>query len=255
MLASTPERRIRITVSYDGTQFHGWQVQPGLVTIQSELQRAFQVITKIPVTIQGSGRTDAGVHARAQVAAFSTTSQIPCQNLPRAMNRVLPGAIRVLSAEDVAPAFHARFDAVSKLYEYRLYRDEICPPFDFPYVHHFPYPLDDAAMIAAAPLLEGEHDFSAFAAHDERYTEDYSKVRTIFSSVLKREGPMLIYRVRGSGFLKHMVRNIVGTLLEVGKGNLVNTQLQNMLRGAPRAEGGPTAPASGLFLVEVTYKS
>ena len=255
MLASTPERRIRITVSYDGTQFHGWQVQPGLVTIQSELQRAFQVITKIPVTIQGSGRTDAGVHARAQVAAFSTTSQIPCQNLPRAMNRVLPGAIRVLSAEEVAPAFHARFDAVSKLYEYRLYRDEICPPFDFPYVHHFPYPLDDAAMIAAAPLLEGEHDFSAFAAHDERYTEDYSKVRTIFSSVLKREGPMLIYRVRGSGFLKHMVRNIVGTLLEVGKGNLVNTQLQNMLRGAPRAEGGPTAPASGLFLVEVTYKS
>jgi tRNA pseudouridine38-40 synthase len=255
MLASSPERRIRITVSYDGTQFHGWQVQPGLVTIQSELQRAFQVITKIPVTIQGSGRTDAGVHARAQVAAFSTTSQIPCQNLPRAMNRVLPGAIRVLSAEDVAPAFHARFDAVSKLYEYRLYRDEICPPFDFPYVHHFPYPLDDAAMIAAAPLLEGEHDFSAFAAHDERYTEDYSKVRTIFSSVLKREGPMLIYRVRGSGFLKHMVRNIVGTLLEVGKGNLVNAQLQNMLRGAPRAEGGPTAPASGLFLVEVTYKS
>jgi tRNA pseudouridine38-40 synthase len=255
MLASSPERRIRITVSYDGTQFHGWQVQPGLVTIQSELQRAFQVITKIPVTIQGSGRTDAGVHARAQVAAFSTTSQIPCQNLPRAMNRVLPGAIRVLSAEDVAPAFHARFDAVSKLYEYRLYRDEICPPFDFPYVHHFPYPLNDAAMIAAAPLLEGEHDFSAFAAHDERYTEDYSKVRTIFSSVLKREGPMLIYRVRGSGFLKHMVRNIVGTLLEVGKGNLVNTQLQNMLRGAPRAEGGPTAPASGLFLVEVTYKS
>ena len=255
MLASTPERRIRITVSYDGTQFHGWQVQPGLVTIQSELQRAFQVITKIPVTIQGSGRTDAGVHARAQVAAFSTTSQIPCQNLPRAMNRVLPGAIRVLSAEDVAPAFHARFDAVSKLYEYRLYRDEICPPFDFPYVHHFPYPLDDAAMIAAAPLLEGEHDFSAFAAHDERYTDDYSKVRTIFSSVLKREGPMLIYRVRGSGFLKHMVRNILGTLLEVGKGNLVNAQLQNMLRGAPRAEGGPTAPASGLFLVEVTYKS
>jgi tRNA pseudouridine38-40 synthase len=255
MLASSPERRIRITVSYDGTQFHGWQVQPGLVTIQSELQRAFQVITKIPVTIQGSGRTDAGVHARAQVAAFSTTSQIPCQNLPRAMNRVLPGAIRVLSAEDVAPAFHARFDAVSKLYEYRLYRDEICPPFDFPYVHHFPYPLNDAAMIAAAPLLEGEHDFSAFAAHDERYTEDYSKVRTIFSSVLKREGPMLIYRVRGSGFLKHMVRNIVGTLLEVGKGNLVNAQLQNMLRGAPRAEGGPTAPASGLFLVEVTYKS
>jgi tRNA pseudouridine38-40 synthase len=255
MLASSPERRIRITVSYDGTQFHGWQVQPGLVTIQSELQRAFQVITKIPVTIQGSGRTDAGVHARAQVAAFSTTSQIPCQNLPRAMNRVLPGAIRVLSAEDVAPAFHARFDAVSKLYEYRLYRDEICPPFDFPYVHHFPYPLNDAAMIAAAPLLEGEHDFSAFAAHDERYTEDYSKVRTIFSSVLKREGPMLIYRVRGSGFLKHMVRNIVGTLLEVGKGNLVNAQLQNMLRGAPRAEGGPTAPASGLFLVEVTSKS
>ena len=255
MLASTPERRIRLTVSYDGTAFHGWQVQPGLVTIQSELQRAFHVITKLPVTMQGSGRTDAGVHALGQVVAFSTTSRIPCQNLPRAMNRVLPGAIRVLTAADVAPSFHARFDAVSKLYEYRIYRDEICPPFDFPYAHHFPYPLDEAAMIAAAPVLEGEHDFTAFAAYDERYTEDYSKVRTIFSSVLTREGPRLIYRVRGSGFLKHMVRNIVGTLLEVGKGNLVNAQLQNMLRGAPRAEGGPTAPPGGLFLVEVRYKS
>lgn len=254
MLASTTERRIRITVSYDGTRFHGWQVQPGMVTIQSELQRAFQVITKTPVLIQGSGRTDAGVHAYAQVAAFSTTSQIPCQNVPRAMNRVLPGAIRVLSAEDVAPTFHARFDATSKLYEYRLHRSEICPPFDFPYVHHFPYPLDEPAMIAAAPVLEGEHDFSAFAAHDERYTDEYSKVRTIFSSVLTREGPRLVYRVRGSGFLKHMVRNIVGTLLEVGKGNLTMAGLATMCEGAPRAEGGPTAPASGLFLVEVKYK-
>lgn len=255
MLASTGERRIRLVVAYDGTAFHGWQVQPALVTIQSELQRAFQVITKLPVTVQGSGRTDAGVHALAQVVAFSTTSSIPCVNLPRAMNRVLPGAIRVLSAEDVHPSFHARFDAVSKLYEYRLYRDEICPPFEFPYVHHFPYPLNEQAMIAAARVLEGEHDFSAFAAKDERYTEDYSKVRTIFSSVLAREGPKLIYRVCGSGFLKHMVRNLVGTLIEVGKGNLTAEGLQTMLRGVPRAEGGPTAPASGLFLVEVTYKS
>ncbi len=253
MSASSPERRLRLTVSYDGTNFHGWQVQPGLITIQSELQRAFFEISKTTVTVEGSGRTDAGVHALGQVATLSTRIPIPCANLRRAMNRVLPGAIRVIAVEEVAPRFHARFDAVSKLYEYRIYREEICPPFERPYVHHYPYPLDEARLMAAAELFVGEHDFSAFAATDEKYRPDYSKVRRIFSSAVVREGPLLIYRVRGSGFLKHMVRNLVGTLIEVGKGNMAVMDVLPILKGAPRAAAGPTAPPSGLFLVEVTY--
>jgi tRNA pseudouridine38-40 synthase len=243
-----------MTVSYDGTNFHGWQVQPGLVTIQSELQRVFFEISKTPILVQGSGRTDAGVHAIAQVAAFTTTSPIPCENLVRAMNKLLPGAIRVTSAEDVSLTFHSRFDAVSKQYEYRIFRGEICSPFDRPYAHHYPYPLDEKKMMEAAPLLVGTHDFSAFAAYDERYGPEYSKVRTIFSSELHRQGPWLIYRVCGSGFLKHMVRNLVGTLIEVGKCNLISSELQNMLQGAPRSAAGPTAPPCGLFLVAVSYK-
>ncbi|MFN0101578.1 MAG: tRNA pseudouridine(38-40) synthase TruA [Bryobacteraceae bacterium] len=254
MPASLPERRIRITVSYDGTHFHGWQVQPGLVTIQGELQRVFFELSKTPILVQGSGRTDAGVHAIAQVAAFTTTNPIPCVNLRRAMNHLLPGAIRVTNVEEAAPGFHARFDAISKLYEYRIFRDEICSPFERPYVHHFPYPLNDRKMIAAAPVFEGKHDFSAFAAADERHGSDYSRVRTIFSSSLAREGPRLVYRVSGSGFLKHMVRNLVGTLIEVGKGNLVTGELQKLLTGGARSECGPTAPPRGLFLVEVTYR-
>lgn len=242
-----------MTVAYDGTAFHGWQVQPGLVTIQSELQRAFFAITKTPILVQGSGRTDAGVHALAQVAAFTTTSRIPLANLARAMNHLLPGAIRVTSVEEAPLDFHARWHAKTKLYEYRIFRDEICSPFERPYVHHFPYPLDDARVIDAAPVFEGEHDFSAFAAKDERYGPDYSQVRTVFSSAVTREGPRLIYRVRGSGFLKHMVRNLVGTLIEVGRGNTRKEDVQALLRGAARSASGPTAPASGLFLVEVTY--
>lgn len=254
MAASLPERRIRLTVAYDGTNFHGWQVQPGLVTIQSELQRAFFKLAKTPILVQGSGRTDAGVHALSQVAAFTTTNRITCDNLVRAMNHLLPGAIRVTSAQEVPSGFHARFDAVSKLYEYRIYRGEICSPFERPYVHHFPYPLDENKMIDAAPRLEGEHDFSAFAAADERYRPDYSRVRTIFRSTMEWDGPRLIYRVSGSGFLKHMVRNLVGTLIAVGKGNINPTQLQSLLHGGTRAACGPTAPASGLFLVEVVYE-
>ncbi len=254
MPADKPARRIRIIVSYDGTNFHGWQVQPGQATIQSELQLAFFALSKTAILVQGSGRTDSGVHAIAQAAAFTTTSSIPCENLLRAMNHLLPGAIRLTRVDEVAPEFHARHDAVSKLYEYRIFRDEICSPFERPYVHHHAYPLDDQKMIAAAPLFEGEHDFSAFAAFDERYDSSYSKVRTIFSSTLVREGPRLIYRVRGSGFLKYMVRNLVGTLIEVGKGNLGTADVQKLLSGGSRADCGATVPPCGLFLVEVTYK-
>jgi len=186
------------------------------------------------------------VHALGQVAAFSIENPIPVVNLRRAVNRLLPPAIRVLSAEEASSEFHPRFDAKAKTYEYRIVRGEVCSPFEWLYAHHHPYPVDEERMAACAGTFVGEHDFTPFAASDERDAEGKSKVRTIFSSTLERAGDRLVYRVRGSGFLKHMVRNIVGTLIEAGRGNIPD------LTRLP-AKSGPTAPAKGLFLVSVEY--
>ncbi|HZU27914.1 MAG TPA: tRNA pseudouridine(38-40) synthase TruA [Bryobacteraceae bacterium] len=246
-------RRIRITISYDGTDYHGWQVQPGLPTVQGALERVVSEIEGRPAAVEGSGRTDAGVHALAQTAAFSMANPIPCENLRRAMNRLLPRDIRITAVAEAAPEFHPRFDAKSKTYEYRILRAEVCPPFERRYVHHHPYPLKVEAMIAAAPLLEGEHDFSAFAASDEKDQLGHSKVRTVFGSRLEATGDRLIYRVRGSGFLKHMVRNIVGTLLEIGKANMSAGDLLARLQPSCGIPAGPAAPARGLFLISVEY--
>jgi tRNA pseudouridine38-40 synthase len=246
-------RRIRITLAYDGTDFHGWQRQPDVPTIQGWLQHVLAEIEGQPVNVDGSGRTDAGVHALAQVAAFSLANPIPVENLRRAMNRLLPAAIRVLAAEEALADFHPRYLARGKTYEYRIFRGEVCSPFERRYVLHYPYPLDVEAMLAAVPLLEGEHDFSAFAATDESDREDESCVRTVFESRAQLAGQRLTYRVRGSGFLKHMVRNMVGTLLEVGKGRLDGAALRALLTPGPKARAGPTAPAQGLFLVSVDY--
>jgi tRNA pseudouridine38-40 synthase len=240
-------RRIRITVAYDGTAYHGWQVQPGLPTIQAAIQRVLAEFQAAPVLVEASGRTDTGVHALAQVAAFHLHNPIPCANLLGALNRVLPRDIRILECVEVPGTFHPRFDAIAKTYEYRILRSTLCSPFERLYVHHHPYPLDEAAMIAAAPRLQGEHDFASFATRDASDDPGRSKVRRIFSSGITREGDRLTYRVRGSGFLKHMVRNIVGVLLEIGKGNLAPEDIL-----APRLPG-PTAPARGLFLLSVEY--
>jgi len=239
-------RRIKIKLAYDGSAFHGWQVQPDLPTIQGVLEQIVSAIEGKAVHVAGSGRTDAGVHALEQVAAFSISNPIPLLNLRRAVNRLLPHSIRVLSAEEVHAEFHPRFDAQAKTYEYRMFREEVCSPFEWPYVHHYPYPLDEDRMIRLAAAFEGEHDFTAFAAADDRDAEGKSKVRRVFSSMLERPPGRLVYRVRGSGFLKHMVRNIVGTLIEAGKGNIDD------LTALP-AKCGPTAPAKGLFLVSVEY--
>lgn len=247
-------RRIRITLAYDGTDFHGWQVQPGLPTIQGVLEAAVAEIEGQPVHVAGSGRTDAGVHALAQVAAFGIENPIPPANLKRAMNRLLPPSIRVLETAEAAPDFHPRFQAVAKTYEYRIVREEVCLPAEWRYVHHHPYRLDEERMSACAAVLEGDHDFSAFAAADDRDEEGKSKVRTIFSSRLEAGPGRLTYRVRGSGFLKHMVRNIVGSLLEVGRGNLDAAGLAAMLEPGYAGKAGPTAPAKGLFLVGVEYQ-
>jgi tRNA pseudouridine38-40 synthase len=246
-------RRIRIIASYDGANYYGWQVQPGRPTIQGVLESVLAEIEGHEVAVDGSGRTDAGVHALAQVAAFDLENPMPLPNLKKAMNRLLPRDIRVLETEDAPAGFHPRFEATAKTYEYRMLRTELCPPFERNYVHHYPYPLDEVRMVQAARQLEGEHDFTAFAASDPADELGRSKVRRIYSSCLTREGDKLIYRVRGSGFLKHMVRNIVGVLLEAGKGNLAAEDIDARLQPGCGIPAGPTAPARGLFLVGVEY--
>ena len=250
----TTLRRIRLTIAYDGTDYHGWQVQPGLPTIQGILEAAFDDIEKRPVKVEGSGRTDAGVHALAQVAAVSIKNPIPVANLKKALNRLLPRDIRVLEAREAAPDFHPRYDATSKTYEYRIWRGEVLPPFELRWTHHHPYPANIDAFVTTAPLFEGEHDFSAFAAADDSDVRGRSKVRTIFSSRAEQTGDLLIYRVNGSGFLKHMVRNIVGTLLEAAKGNADPARVRLLLSAPAGVKANPMAPACGLRLVRVFYQ-
>jgi tRNA pseudouridine38-40 synthase len=244
-------RNLKLTICYEGSDFAGWQVQPNQRTIQSEIEKALLEIEEKPVRIHGSGRTDAGVHALRQVASVELENRIPLKNLQKALNCLLPPAIRILEIAEVGPDFHARHSAVAKTYEYRWRRDEICPPFERRCVWHHPYPLDEAGMIRAAPLFEGERDFRSLATNNG--ADLLSTVRTIYSSRLERIGPHLIYRVRGSGFLYNMVRNIVGTLLEVGRGNLAADSIPAILEARDRSVAGPTAPAVGLFLVSVEY--
>jgi tRNA pseudouridine38-40 synthase len=247
-------RNLKLTVAYDGTDFAGWQVQPEAATVQGTLSSAIGRITGEKVLTQGSGRTDAGVHALAQVATFQSESVIPVANFVVALNDILPASIRVLAAEQVPEDFHPRKSAKAKTYRYRIYRNPICPPLLARYVWHYPYPLDENAMRDAAPLVEGEHDFTSFAAVDpERGREGLSNVRRIFSSQWRRESSELIYEVRGNGFLHHMVRNLVGTLLLVGKGTLKPAELTRILETKDRSAAGATAPASGLYLVNVEY--
>jgi tRNA pseudouridine38-40 synthase len=249
-------RNLRIILAYDGGDFHGWQVQPEGATVQGALAAAIERVTGSRVLPQGSGRTDAGVHALAQVASCQLDAGIPTENLQRALNHVLPPAIRVLSVEKAAPEFHARKSARAKSYRYRFYRGEICPPFLARYVCHYPYPLDEEAMRAAAAVIVGEHDFTSFAAVDPecgREEEEAPNVRTVYSSAWRREGEELIYAVRGSGFLHHMVRNLVGTFLLVGKGTLDCAGVKRILEARDRSAAGPTAPACGLYLVSVEY--
>lgn len=247
-------RRLRFEVAYDGSDFNGWQVQPGLPTIQGTLEEVIRQIEGRPVQVAGSGRTDAGVHAFAQIAAVSLENPIPLDNFRRAVNRLLPYSIRIRNVQEAPLDFHPRFDARRKTYEYRIYREEVCPPFERRFVYHHPYPLNEGAMFEATPLLEGEHDFTAFAASDEKDRLNQSKVRTVFRSALARQESMLMYQITGSGFLKHMVRNIVGVLLEIGKGNLTGADLLARFEPGNDIKPGPAVPASGLFLVSVEYE-
>ena len=247
-------RRLRFNVAYDGTDFHGWQVQPDLLTVQGVLESVIATVEGSAVHVEGSGRTDAGVHALAQTAAVTLKNPIPVDNFRRAVNRLLPPTIRVTNVEDAALDFHPRFHARRKIYEYRIFRDEICSPFERRWVCHYPYPLDESAMVAAAAIYAGEHDFTAFAAADEKDALGHSKRRIVYDSRLLRDGPRVIFRIAGSGFLKHMVRNLVGVLIEVGKGNIDADDVRARLLKGSEFRPGPTAPASGLFLISVEYE-
>jgi tRNA pseudouridine38-40 synthase len=299
----------RLTLAYDGTDFRGWQVQPGEPTIQGELQAALGRITGEAPLPQGSGRTDAGVHALGQVASFPLQARIPPENLQRALNRTLPPAIRIIEARTARSAFHARHSAVAKTYEYRVFREPLCPPFLARYVFACPWPMDVEALQRSARLFEGEHDFLSFAATDPDLASRNSEpdlepdqkieaptvpeklvpeggggfnpritptestralapegrfrsaekeaVRTIFSSAWEQQkteaGDLLVYRVRGNGFLHHMVRNLVGTMLDVGRGHLNMEEIPGIIAARSRSAAGPTAPARGLFLHSVEY--
>jgi tRNA pseudouridine38-40 synthase len=205
---------------------------------------------------QGSGRTDAGVHALAQVVTFVTESSVPTGNFLKALNDILPASVRVLEVAEAPPDFHARHSARAKTYRYRIYRESICPPFLARYVWHYPYRLAEQEMARAANCVVGEHDFTSFAAVDPergRGEDPVSNVRTIFTSSWERSGDELVYTVRGSGFLHHMVRNLVGTFILVGRGTLQVEDVTRILDARNRSAAGATAPASGLYLVDVEY--
>ena len=269
----------KLVLAYDGTDYRGWQVQPGLPTIQGELQAALgRAVGESPLP-QGSGRTDAGVHALAQVASFSLQARIPADSLQRALNRTLPAAIRVVDAQVVAPDFHARHSTVAKTYEYRVLLEQdggavrrICPPFLARFVYAYPWPLEMERLQEAARLFLGQHDFTSFAATsldeddadevadtpaDDAFAWRRTAARSIFTSQWERretaDSVLLAYRVRGNGFLHHMVRNLVGTMLDVGRGYTDAAEIPKMIEAKARAAAGPTAPARGLFLHSVEY--
>ncbi|WP_035349285.1 tRNA pseudouridine(38-40) synthase TruA [Edaphobacter aggregans] len=261
----------KLTVAYDGSSYNGWQIQPGLPTVQGTLARALHHITGEIVLPQGSGRTDTGVHALGQVASVSLQSPIPASNLQRALNHILPASIRIVSLEEAPADFHARHSARRKTYEYRIATQPICPPTLAPFVWNCTWPLSLTDMQQGAAHVIGTHDFTSFAATDpdlaNRNASDESDeddntssdgpaktaIRTIFASTWHRDGDLLFYRVTGSGFLHHMVRNLVGTFVDVGRGRTAPGLVPTIIAARSRTAAGPTAPPQGLFLVEVDY--
>ena len=246
-------RTLKFTIQYDGTDYVGWQRQPVGASIQGVLEDALAPIEGAPVTVHGAGRTDAGVHALGQVASATLVTTLDVRTLARALNAVLPADIRILSIEEAEPDFHARFRARAKTYEYRIVNAPFVSAFLRRYVWHVPQPLDMEAMRTAAGPLVGTHDFAGFQGTG---TFASSTVRTILSLELEDGGGFdlpLVIRVTGDGFLRHMVRNIVGTLVEVGTGRWDPWRLLTILDSRDRSQAGRTAPPQGLFLTGVRY--
>jgi len=243
-------RNLKLTIAYDGTEFHGWQAQPGLSTVQGELETALAKLFNQEVTVNGSGRTDAGVHARGQVANVQTIRTMDTGSVLKGSNGLLPTSIRVLEVDDVDESFHARMSARSKTYEYHIWRKHIVSPFLCRYVYKYPYAMNSDAVDAAGMKLLGTHDFTSFCATD---TVIESRVRTIFDIHWRRADDEWIFSITGSGFLQRMVRTIVGTLLYVGQEKLQPECIPAILAAKNRNLAGPSVPAKGLHLVRVEY--
>lgn len=241
-------KNYRLVVGYDGTDFRGWQRQPDGRTVQGVLEEAVFKVTRKRTVVHGAGRTDAGVHALGQVAGFRGAFKLTDEVLFRALNAVLPADVRVFSLEEAPPGFHARRSARSKLYRYRIVHAPQASPLDRRYVLHWPYPLKLGAMREAARLFVRTADFTAFSSNRDR-----SPVRTVTRSELRRSGDEIVYTVEAQGFLRYMVRTIVGTLLEVGRGRIRPADIEEIFGNRDRSLAGPTAPARGLTLVRVDY--
>ena len=245
-----PRRNIKLVLGFDGTAYHGWQIQRRLRTVQGELRKAIRRITGEQTNPSGSGRTDAGTHARFFVASFETCCTIPARNLAHALNSNLPPDIRILSARDVPLDFHARLSAKSKVYRYQIYRAAVIPPHLAREHFHYPYAIEVGIMMRGAQLFEGAHDFASFAAKGGKQE---STVRHIFRCRLQSVGHRLTMTVEGNGFLHHMVRNMAGTLLDLGRGLMTWDEFQALFEKRDRTQAGFTAPAHGLTLLRVRY--
>ena len=243
-------KNMKLEISYDGTDFHGFQVQPKHRTVQGTLEQALQKLTGKETKVFASGRTDAGVHARKQVCNFHTDSRIPIEKWPVAINTLLPEDLVVYSAVEVAEGFHSRYDVERKTYRYTIYNDKYVDLFRRRFVWHYPYTLNIESMQLASQYFLGEHDFTSFSSSK---TNIESKVRTIYEFQLRQEGKEIIIQVTGNGFLYNMVRIMVGTLTEIGRGKLEPVYIQKLLKKKERPPSRLTAPANGLTLWDVEY--
>ena len=248
-------RNIKLILEYDGSDFFGFQRQTRKRTVQSELESAFSKLFNRKTKISAaSGRTDSGVHALGQVVNFKTESALNLERIQKGLNRYLPKTVSVTKAEEAEEDFHARFHARNKVYEYHVWNHPARSPLRIRQAYHFPYKLSLTKMRTAARALKGRHDFKAFCASDRAAREqNKTTVRTIQNFQIKREGDLLIFRVQADGFLYHMVRNLVGTLLEIGQGKRPPGAIRGILASRDRRKAGRTAPADGLFLVNVNY--
>jgi tRNA pseudouridine38-40 synthase len=245
-----PQRTIRLVIGYQGTRYEGWQSQRKDRTVQELLEKALARILKEKTNLHGSSRTDSGVHALGLVAHFKTHSLLPDMTLKKAINYYLPPDVLVRSAKTVAPEFHARYLAKGKLYRYDIWNSPTRPLFEAPFVLWHPSPLDVGRMRRAARVLIGKHDFSAFKDQGDEKT---TYVRTLRRFTIRKKGPLVRIEVIGDGFLRHMVRILVGTLLEVGRKKLSPEDVSAILRSKDRSQAGPTAKPHGLTLVKVFY--
>lgn len=254
---STSMRHFKLIIAYDGTDFHGWQIQSGKPTIQGEIVSVLCRLTQENIQLFGSGRTDAGVHALGQVASFRTQSALSPEEFQRALNALLPPTIRIVCSEETGPDFHARWSARAKTYHYRLYRGRVVPPMLWRYVLHYSFPLDEDRMRVGASRLVGTHDFAAFAASTGSEDDDRerSTIREVYSADLSRSpnNEELVFTVRGRSFLRYMVRKMVGTLLDIGRGRLAPEDIERLYESKDRSKSGPTVPPQGLCMVSVEH--